>query len=210
MRIRILLLIVTLAITLSGCSTVPEPRRDSKEIAKLFEKHKTKLEKINNWDINARTGFSTADDSGSVSMFWKQNGDAYQISLIAPLGQGRIDLTGEGDNVVLNTSSGKTLYGESAEQLILQATGFIVPVSQLRYWIKGLPGPELQLNNRQASKAQIKYYNDGTIASMQQAEWNIEYLNYEIQNQTVLPQKLKATNKDIKIKIVIKEWLINE
>ncbi len=210
MRIKILLLIVTLTVTLFGCSTVPEPRRSPKEITQLFEKRKIEVEKINNWNIDARSGFSTADDSGSVSMFWKQNGETYQISLIAPLGQGRIDLTGENDNVVLKTSNGKTLYGESAEQLILQATGFIVPISQLRHWIKGLPGSEMLSIKKQAPKAQIKYNNDGTIASMQQAEWHIEYLNYEKQKQILLPQKLKATNSDIKIKVVIKEWRIDE
>lgn len=198
MPTKILLVLVTTTIMLFGCSTVPKPKREPKEIAQLFEKRKLAVENINNWNINARAGFTTADDSGSVSMFWRQKDAAYHISLIAPLGQGRIDLTGENENVVLTTSKGKTLYGESAEELILRATGFIVPITLLKYWIKGLPGPETQ--------AKLEYNNDGTIASMRQAEWNIEYLNYEKQKQNYLPQKLKATNRDIKIKIVIKEW----
>ncbi len=212
MRIKILLLIVTITITLFGCSTVPESRRSPKEITQLFEKRKIRVKKIDNWNIDARAGFSTADDSGSVSMFWKQNGEAYQISLIAPLGQGRIDLTGKDDNVVLKSSNGKTLYGESAEKLILRATGFIVPITQLRHWIKGLPGSGTQIPKTRTPKiqTQIKYNNNGTIASMQQAEWHIEYLNYEKQNKILLPQKLKATNSDIMIKIVIKEWQIDE
>lgn len=212
MHIRILLMLVTTSIMLFGCSTVPELKRTPKEITQLFEKRKISVENINDWNIDARAGFTTADDSGSVSMFWKQKDEAYHISLIAPLGQGRIDLTGEGSNVILKTSNGKTLYGESAEKLILRATGFIVPIAHLRYWIKGLPGPGAQTPEIQAPKiqTQIKYNNDGTIASMQQAEWRIEYLNYEKQKQTHLPQKLKATNNDITIKIVIKEWQTNE
>ncbi len=202
MRMKLLLVLITATTLFSGCTTVPEPKHSPDQISKLFQQRIAKVEQINNWKIDARAGFTTADDSGSVSMIWEQKEKAYHITLIAPLGQGRLDLYGEGPDVVLTTSEGKTLYGESAQNLIYRATGFIVPVDSLSRWIKGVPGIHPQIN--------INYNNDGTIASMQQEDWKIEYLDYQPHNNTIMPRKLRATNGDLKIKVVIKEWQTDE
>ncbi|THB70022.1 MAG: outer membrane lipoprotein LolB [Gammaproteobacteria bacterium] len=206
MRIQPLLILVIISTIFSGCTTVPQPKRKPEEVLSLYLHRKAAVDIIKKWNINSRAGFSTANDSGSVSMLWKQKDAAYHISLIAPLGQGRLDLYGEDTNVVLKTSDGKTLYGESAQELIKRATGFTVPVANLEYWIKGLPG---------TSKVEsLSYNNDGTIASMQQSGWDIKYLDYQtfdqISKQTMLPRKLQAINGNLKIKIVIKEWNTDE
>ncbi len=202
MRIKLILVLITISAIFSGCTTVPEPKRKPEEIRKLYHQRLSIVEKLNNWKIDARAGFSTANDSGSVSMIWQQKDKAYHITIIAPLGQGRLDLYGEGPDVVLKTSDGKTLYGESAQNLIYKATGFIVPIESLGHWIKGIPGVQPYAN--------ITYNNDGTIATMQQEEWDIEYLDYQVHKNTILPRKICAINNDLKIKIVIKEWDTNE
>lgn len=198
MRIKSLLVLITISSIFSGCTTVPEPKRKPGEIDSLYQQRLAIVEKLDTWKIDARAGFSTANDSGSVSMIWNQKGPAYHIALIAPLWQGRLDLYGEGPDVVLKTSNGKTLYGESAQNLIYKATGFIVPIEDLSRWVKGIPGVHPQV--------EVTYNNDGTIATLKQADWNIEYLGYQPYKQTVMPRKLRATNNDLKIKIVIKEW----
>lgn len=202
MRIKIILAFIATSFLFSGCTTVPQPKRTPEQISKLYQQRETAVAKIVNWKIDARAGFTTANDSGSVSMIWDQKDKAYHITLIAPLGQGRLDLYGEGPDVVLNTSEGKTLYGESAQNLIYRATGFIVPIESMERWIKGLPGIH--------PKIKIDYNNDGTIATMQQEDWNIEYLAYQTHNSALMPRKLRATNGDLKIKIVIKEWQTDE
>ena len=83
----------------------------------------------------------TRDESGSGSLHWAQRRDEYDLRVIAPFSGGVYELSGSAGNVSLLTPDKNMLQAGDAESLLQQAAGWRFPVSELVFWIRGLPAP---------------------------------------------------------------------
>lgn len=180
---------------LSACSTVAPPA-SSKPIA--FEQRKPELAKVHSWNLNGKIAVISARDSGSATVDWNQSQSAYNIAITGPLGSGGFKMAGRAGSVTLRMSDGKSFSASSPEQLLAQHWGYHLPVSNLNYWIRGLPVPGVP--------AKTKYDEAGRLSSLTQQGWNIQYPSYTHAGSVDLPSRIFASSPELKVKFVVYSW----
>lgn len=169
--------------------------------------HQQHLQAIDRWALSGKLGIRTTDDSGSASVNWSQQVANYQINLSGPLGQKRMIITGTPKRVRLEQSGSEPLEARSAEALIRKAAGWTLPVTQLRYWVRGVPAPRQRITHLEQNSA-------GLIAQLTQGGWRIQYSNYKNylhqQQPLSLPGKIIAEHEDVRLILVIRDWQLGQ
>lgn len=192
-----ILLAALLAAVLAGCATAP-PQVSQAERNRAFDSHAQRVGGLEHWNLYARAAINTPDDSASVSLFWNQQASAYKITLRAPLGTGTVRITGDGRRVTLRTSDGREMTSTDAERLLRRETGYVLPVTELRYWLRGIPAPnaerEMQLSAR------------GYVESLRQSGWHMRYSDYRRIDGVALPGTIRAEGQGIELKLAVQQW----
>ncbi|ABI55636.1 lipoprotein insertase outer membrane protein LolB [Alkalilimnicola ehrlichii MLHE-1] len=184
------------ALVLSACATLPEPVDDPKA---RYQEAVERLRAQTDWDASGRAALRTADDAGSLSLEWRQRGETYQVDLRAPLGAGSARLEGGPEGVWLTTSAGDREYAPDPETLVAWFTGYQVPVSALRYWLRGLdaPGPEVE---------RLDLDPAGRPERLHQAGWEVVYRDWSQTNGLPLPRRLDISRGEDSVRVVIRDW----
>lgn len=168
-----------------------------------FQTHQDSLLPIQQWTMSGKLGVKSQQESGSASISWQQNGSGYDIHLHGPLGQKSISITGDSHQVSLKEKGKPAMTARSPEALIKKTTGWHLPLSQLNYWMRGVPAPKAKIKK-------ITPNSTGLIAQLEQSGWLIEYQSYhqiQHQNQLIyLPKKIVASLDDIRLTLIIREW----
>lgn len=185
---------------LSGCATVAPPAAPTTSNVS-WESRKTELSRLQNWQLSGKIAVITAQDSGSASVDWSQRAQNFTISLYGPLGAGGMKLNGTAGKVTMQNSKGQTVSAASAEQLIAQQWGWKLPVSYLKYWVRGLPVPNLP----QTSTFDAAH----RLLALNQQGFNIQYSDYTTSGSMDLPSRLTINSPNFKSKIVIYKWNTN-
>lgn len=193
-------LLVAAALIASGCTTLT-PHTPS--AVTTLEQQQLRLQNINNWQFDGKLGVRSPYDSGSASIKWQQFPRAYNIHISGPLGQKRMHVQGEENKVSLHRAGQPSISADNAEALLQEATGWNLPISQLSYWVRGLPAPKLP-------SEQLTLGDNGLIAELQQAGWHISYTQYAPQQyldtQVLLPSRIQAVNDELRLTLVIRTW----
>lgn len=197
-----LIWICFLLITLTACAnkTPSSMNAPTAPIIKNPKERETVLNRIQSWQVNGKIAVQTAQNSGSATVDWIQNPNSYVISMLGPLGSNGLKLTGRPGFVTLQTADGKHYSASSAEELLAKGWGFRLPLSNLRYWIRGLPVPNLPARSQKDSF--------GRLTSLTQTNWQVEYLAYTTRGTVDLPTNLVITSPALKVKIFVHEWQV--
>ena len=188
-----------LTLFLCACSTM-QAREAAQNEPMTWKQRSAQLNSISSWQIQGAMALRTREKSSSSSLTWKQSASDYQIHLFGPMGVGHIDITGNKTQVTLRTASHKKYTANTPEELMQTQLGWHLPVTHLKYWIRGLPAPDVP-----AHKHFDLYHH---LDSLDQEGWHIAYKRYTSQHGTDLPTKMELHNNDLNVRIVIKEWNI--
>jgi len=186
----------------AGCATLPplSPEPPSDRVARLWQQHVQSVLAQTDWTLNARIAAHNEDDGWSGTLQWQQGKDTYQLSFIAPFGQGGMRLDGGPQQVEMRTSDGQVLVAADAESLLFQQMGWRLPLNNLRYWVRGVPVPG-------SGPAPLLGFDEaGRLARMQQSHWKIEYPAYVQMAGLLLPRKVYLENDDLTVRLVIDRW----
>ena len=157
---------------------------------------------LNRWQLQGRIAVSTQDDTWTAKVYWQQQEQAYQLRFNNPVGQGVIRLDGNERQVVMQTADNKRFSANNPDTLVAETLQVNIPVTQLNFWIRGVPSPQPSPRNYQLNAA-------GQLISLQQDNWQIEYKRYIKVQQLYLPQKLFLENDRFQVKIVITQWQLD-
>jgi len=185
---------------LAGCTTTP-PRPVPLDREQAWQLRQQVLGGLQNWRLNGRLGIQTDHEGWNVSINWLQHLSDYSIRLTAPLGQGSLLLEGNANGVLLQTSDGDSVMADDPGELLYQQFGWRVPVAALRYWVLGLPAP---------GEAQRSLDEYGRLSHLQQAGWEIAFLDYEDRNGIELPGRVFVNNHNAKVRLVVGNWELIE
>lgn len=185
---------------LFGCASIPSTQPPvTQDTFMTWESRIGVLSNIQHWDLKGLIAVRNARDGFSATWQWHQDTNKnYTIALFGPLGSNSIQLTGSNTGVLLETSDGKKLKSTSPEALLEQQLGWRLPVSNLYYWIRGLPVPGVPAE-KQFDKAH-------RLSVLIQQGWRIEYTRYSAVNQIDLPSKMLLNNTALNVKIIINQW----
>lgn len=189
----------TLIISCTHLSPVNQPIEPIKKVSK--EERTVRLASLNNWQLNGKIAVQTAHDAGSATLNWKQANNRYMIALYGPLGTNSLRLNGGPSGVTLINEQGQQLRAKTPEELLAKHWGYQVPVSFLKYWIKGLEVPGIP------SQAQYDHYN--RLVRLFQAGWQIQFINYHQQGPIDLPERLIINSPTLRTKLIIYHWQLS-
>lgn len=195
-------LLLLLLLSLPACSMLETSQTGNLPV------HETTIPQA--WTANGRISVIRGEENWYARFSWIQQGNDFQIRFTGPLGETRLQVSQTGSDVRLNTPS-VAKKDDDLEQLILQETGWIFPVSSLHYWLHGQPEP--------SATVKIQYNKTAQIQAIDQQGWHIQYsrwmpvaesatANSATAKKKVLPKKLVITRDDLKIKIIISQWLL--
>lgn len=187
---RNLLIMLTL-VWLTGCAYKAEQAP-----AGSWQAQQNILTQLQNWQLSAKLGIVTPDERGSLSLFWQQDNQDYRMNLTNVVGKRIFDLSRTGQRVQLTDSKGQVHHAAHARDLVQQLTGWDLPVEQLAYWIKGLPGEgdKVTYDEHQRPKAITAH------------GWELEYLGYTQIQGLWLPSRLNLSHQDTQLRLAISQW----
>ena len=139
--IRFTFLVLALGL-LSACSQV---RLDSAgpEGKQAWKQRTRQLNILPAWNMQGRISVVSEQDGWHASLYWQQKNDRYQLKIIGPLGQGTVELNGSEYRVSLrSTREPHPVIAASPERLLRRVMGWEVPVTGMRFWVRGLPVPD--------------------------------------------------------------------
>jgi len=176
-----------LILLLAGCAITPPQHRGSRSPLEFSD-----------WQLDGRIGLTQGDQGWHASLLWQETADDFQLKVSGPLGQGGFQVAGNDRGVVMVDAQGNTSHAQTADTLLQQATGWQLPASGLRYWVRGLPVPAVEA---------IEVYDDvGRLSSLKQSGWHIEFTRYQLVNDVSLPGKLNLRRNDLAVRLVISQW----
>ena len=181
----------------SGCATRQPVSEDIKSAN--WQRHREKLFELHTWQLKGRIGMQMGKQGGTASMHWQQDRHHYFLRVVAPLGRGSYELTGSENGVVMRTGKNKLLYANDPETLLQEYFGWQVPLSGLSYWVRGLPEPDIKIDD-------LILDDKGRIMELSQSGWQISYIRYTKSSGYDLPGKIVMQNGKLKIRLLIRDW----
>lgn len=193
------LLVPLLALLLSGCAGLgPREALEGSGSATLWKQHRQETATVDGWQLSGKLGIRSAQETGSGTLFWLQRQDYFDIRLAGPLGRGASRLLGRPDAVTLEVAGQGRFTAESPEALLEAQLGWRLPVSNLLWWVRGLPAP--------GTRSRLTLNADSRLAHLEQDGWNVHYLGYLQQNGYTLPERIQLDGHDLQLTLVIKDW----
>lgn len=187
-----------LIFVLGACAVAPVSKPPVKDIEQAWLAHRAALSALTMWTANGRIAGRTEEQGWSASLLWAQQGDEYHISLSGPLGQGRVQLDGNAQGVALQLPDQQVISASDPADLLYQRTGWRLPVEALRFWLRGLPAPNLPF---------VKQLDDqGRLEILEQSGWKLDYRQYVPIYHWELPAKLTLARADLRVRFIIDEW----
>lgn len=190
------LLLVALALGLAGCGVNP-PQPESQGDAKPIVDWQPPAAP-NDWRLRGRAAIRVPDESGTVSVDWRQSGERYRLDMRGTLGAGAMRLEGRPGRVVLRRSNGERLVANNAQRLLSRTTGFDLPVERLVWWLRGQPVPDIA--------GTVRLDDRNRPAQLMQDGWQVTYDRWQQAGEYELPGRLSVKRDDIRVRLVVSQW----
>ncbi len=163
------------------------------------------LADLDRWQARGRLGVSGPERGGSGSFDWQQRGDQAEVQIRGPIGLGSVHLQLSGDasrpELKLETGDGRVLESNAAWYELEARLGAPVPAGNLRYWMLGLAAP-----------GEHRWHTDqgADTRSLDQDGWRIDYQRYSTQPGVRVPVRIRASNGEAQVRIVIDQWRLGQ
>jgi len=172
-----------------------------------WDEYQQVLQGIEHWQVQGKLGIRLPNDSGSLYFNWLQHPENFAIHLSGPLGQGASWIRGgsptnNSQQVSLERGKQPPVYADNLETLMQGTLGWSLPVSELHYWVRGIPAPDTPIE-------QIDHDDSGRLLSLQQQGWKLRFERYKTINSWPLPGKLIAEREPLKLTFIIKSWKLS-
>jgi outer membrane lipoprotein LolB len=187
---------------LGGCVAVIQPP-GALHTAINSKVRNQNLANLKDFEVTGKMGFSDGKQGGNARVVWEQHPQSYQIRLYGPLGSQAIQIKGEPNGVSLTKTDGKIITANTPEALVHQELGWVIPVSGLRYWLRGLPAPG-------AAPQKMLLDDSNRLWQIDQQGWSIQYQAYKSIEGRDVPYKLLLTNGSLRLKFIFDRWSLGE
>lgn len=175
MNTKILLAAAAVA-ALAGCQTLPKTQPKPTQTINAPIK----------FSISGKIGITSVstegNQSGTAFYAWAQDAERFAIDLTGALGIGATSISFDGRTATLTSERTGEISASTPEELLLRATGWQAPISQLPYWIVGRAAPSDSDHSRDGA---------GRLLSATNGDWTA---NFEYKGST--PNRLRITHTD--------------
>lgn len=168
-----------LIILVTGCVSQPVGLHTPAEI----------LGTASHWSMKGKLGLRSPEENLSLGVWWSQAGDVYEIDFRGAMAMGSGRITGDpARGIRLEANGDKPVYGQTPEQLVERLTGVSVPVTPMKYWVRGRPSPESPYESAADGFRQMGWLVETTL------------------DPRGLPKRIILTREAVRLKLVVKSW----
>jgi len=180
---------------LSACTAIAPPAKENSD----WTRQRDQLQELESWELRGRVNVRYDNESHTPRINWLQQNVEYHIRLWGTFNAGNTLIVGRPGYVSLE-NDGETVDASSPEELILRQMGYELPISQLNYWIKGLPSPD--------SGFQLSFNELNQLTTIEQADWTINLSDMRQYGQVSLPRRVELTRarNDIRLRFIGLNW----
>lgn len=194
--------LTVLLLVLTGCASLNDAAPESTmPLDVRWQAHRAAVAEIGDFTASARVAFQAKDRGASAKLRWRERGGRYSLVVEPPLGGGTFMIRERGQGVELVTADGAVDASASPEALVEKHLEMTLPVSGVRYWMKGVPDPGVEV-------AYLSLDDEGRARDLEQSRWRVSVLEYTLVNGTPLPRRLFLARDDVKVRIVVDRWSI--
>ena len=182
----------------AGCRTLPPGAPVGPGANAPWPEQRAALEKLDRYGLNGRVAVAAQGQGFSASLRYNQEPHRSNLALDGPLGIGGLRVELEGEGIRIATSRGEKLDGEDARGELERRLGFQLPLTELRWWLLGIPAPgEANVNQDVGS---------GEIHDFTQNGWRVS-INARAEGLGFsLPQRLTAERDGARLKLLVENW----
>ena len=188
-------------LVLSSCATVrepPVPPLSDSARQQAWETHHAHLGKMQTWGLKGRVAGKSNHEGFQAGVRWEQHPKTFSIDLHGPLGRKTAAISGMAGKVEIQTARGEHYLAQDTESLMQDLFGYALPVTGLRYWVRGVPDPGLEILS-------LELDAQGRLRRLRQAGWNIDYNRYH-EGAPALPALIEISSAGLDAKIIVDRW----
>lgn len=188
--------------SLTGCSTMQglfeRPAQAPSNQPLNNTQRSAQLSQLNSWTARGSVSISYQGKTDIGTFVWRQDGLTYDFRTYGPLNAASIRIEGSPGQATLWKNVNTPRSAPSPEALMRQELGWFLPLSNLRFWSRGLAAPGVA--------ARTTHDEYGHLKVLQQQGWLVNYQRYQAVGNLDLPRNVVMTNGDLRVKIVFKQW----
>lgn len=168
----------------------------------LAERRDT-FDSVASWELRGRLTVDTGDRAVQGRFNWQQDDDALELVVRNALGAGILRVSGRPDALTV-TARGETRTLTDPETELSELVGWWLPVASLPHWLLGFPDGDFRAVTQEGT--------DGTLASLEQRLWRVEYPEYGLAaidgtaSQVLVPRRIDMTHEALTLKLTIDDW----
>lgn len=163
-KIACALFMIISIISLSGCQKYIQPVPPTTTTPNIKKDY---------FSIQGKIGVKTSQQSGSAFFDWQQQGKDFRIDLTGILGLGKTHIESMANQVSLTSARTGTIYADSPEELLEQATGWQAPITYLVSWVQGASATPQAIIERDSGRRITQIKEDGWIISLFYTDLNM-------------------------------------
>ncbi len=148
--------------------------------------------------LRGKLGVVDGSESYSARFLWRQTGERFGIDLWGPLGQGRMRLEGDHEQMVLIKGSEVLAQGKH-DEVMRTRLGWTLPLNALPSWVLGRPDASLDV-------AAHQYDAEGRLVAFEQSDWRVTYAQFRQIGERWLPRRITARRGDYRVRLIISTW----
>lgn len=130
---------------------------------------------------------------------WQHRADSDELWFYSPLGSAVAQLRQDAGGALLITSDGQEYRSGDLHQLAYDVLGWDLPLEQLPFWVRGLPGP---------GEVERDEDSEGRPKTIRQAGWRVSYLDWTPAGVRGLPSKLDVQGQRLRMRLAIDTWKV--
>jgi len=158
------------------------------------------LYSVNAWKLEGRIAVKAGNEGWNANLFWEHEGGQDRLRIYGPFSQGAVSIIVQSDLVYINEGNGVVTSSSDPDDLLKKKLGFAVPLRSLRYWVLGLPAPDIDY--------QAKVDAEGGFTGFEQHAWVLGFENFEKVANFIMPQKITIQGNAVRLKLVVDEFVI--
>lgn len=175
------------ALWLGGCASLPSPDGSGAL---------PQRDRLQSFALEGRFSLHHEDKSYAGRLSWRHVGDADEILLASPFGQGMAEIVSDPAGARLTAGDGKSYAAADAETLTRQVLGYPLPLRHLPDWVRAR-APSGGVETMDALERPLR---------LRQDDWRIDY-EYDNDDPQALPGRLFVRREGgLELRLRIDEW----
>ena len=157
---------------------------------------------VTSFELRGRINVRVEKDAYPGRVRWQHTARTDELWFYSPIGTTVAHLRQDETGALLVSSDGREYRAATLRKLTNQILGWDLPLEALPFWVRGVEWPE-------ASKPTEAFDDRGQLKSLNQAGWEVAYLDWAPAGVKGLPSKLDLQGERLRMRLLIEQWTVS-